>query len=58
MTDLNTLVPPGSPLLRYANDINDAGRIVGQALDQSTGDLLTFVAVPRHDEENESERDR
>jgi len=47
MTDLNTLVPQGSPLLVYANDINDAGEIVGQANDQSTGDSLAFVALPR-----------
>ncbi len=30
LTDLNTLVAPGSPFLIYANDINDRGEIVGQ----------------------------
>lgn len=47
MTDLNTLVPQGSPLLLYANDINDEGEIVGQAHDQSTGESIAFVALPR-----------
>jgi len=52
MVDLNALVPPGSPFLIYANDVNDAGRIVGQAYDQSTGEFFSFVAVPRrHDDE-------
>jgi probable HAF family extracellular repeat protein len=46
MVDLNALVPPGSPLLIYANDVNDAGRIVGQAYDQRTGEFFSFVAVP------------
>ena len=47
MTDLNTLVAPGSPRLLYANDIDDDGEIVGQAQDPSTGELFAFVAVPR-----------
>src|SRR6266851_33804 len=52
MVDLNALVPPGSPFLIYANDVNDAGRIVGQAYDQSTGEFFSFVAVPRgHEDE-------
>ncbi len=46
MVDLNALVPPGSPFLIYANDVNDAGRIVGQAYDRSTGEFFSFVAVP------------
>jgi len=54
---LNALVPPGSPLLIYANDVNDAGRIVGQAYDQGTGEFFSFVAVPTGDE-NEDQRDR
>jgi len=44
MANLNALVPSGSPLLIYANDVNDRGEIVGQAFDGS--DFLTFVAVP------------
>jgi probable HAF family extracellular repeat protein len=47
MKDLNALVPPGSPLLIYANDVNDSGEIVGQAFDQKSGELIAFVAVPR-----------
>jgi len=54
MTDLNTLVPPGSPLLRYANDINDDGEIVGQAQDRSTGELFAFVAVPGCGEDDDN----
>ncbi|MCA1829699.1 MAG: hypothetical protein ABR567_16800 [Myxococcales bacterium] len=45
MSDLNALVPAGSPFLIYANDINDRGEIVGQAFDGT--DFVTFVAVPR-----------
>lgn len=45
MTDLNALVPAGSPLLIYANDVNERGEIVGQAFDGS--DFVTFVTVPR-----------
>jgi hypothetical protein len=47
MTDLNTLVAPGSPRLLFANDIDDDGEIVGQAQDPSTGELFAFLAVPR-----------
>jgi probable HAF family extracellular repeat protein len=50
MVDLNALVPPGSPLLIYANDVNDEGRIVGQAYDQSTGEFFSFIAVPKGDQ--------
>jgi len=46
LTDLNTLVPAGSPQLLFANDINDRGEIVGQALDPTTGVFFAFVAVP------------
>jgi len=47
MLDLNALVPPGSPQLIYANDIDDRGQIVGQAFDSTTGQLVAFVATPR-----------
>ena len=47
MQDLNALVPAGSPLLVYANDVNDRGEIVGQAVDPVSGNLVAFVAVPR-----------
>ena len=46
LTDLNTLVPAGSPQLLFANDINDRGEIVGQALDPTSGVFFAFVAVP------------
>ena len=45
MTDLNTLIPPGSPLfLFYAGDINSRGEIVGEAFEQSTGEPLVLGA--------------
>jgi len=47
MTDLNTLIPPGSPLfLLLANSINSRGQIVGAAFDQSTGAVVPFLATP------------
>ena len=54
MTDLNALVPPGSPRLLYANDINDEGEIVGQAQDSSTGEFFAFVALPGCDEDDDN----
>ncbi len=48
MTDLNTLIPPGSTVrLLVANDINDQGKIVGQAFDQNTGNTPGFLATPK-----------
>jgi probable HAF family extracellular repeat protein len=44
--DLNDLALSGSPHLLYANDINDAGRIVGEAFDLDTGNQPAFVAIP------------
>jgi probable HAF family extracellular repeat protein len=44
--DLNSLTPPGSIPLVYANDINDKGEITGQAYDPDTGEFLAFVAIP------------
>ena len=45
MSDLNTLIPSDyDGILVTANDINAAGRITGQALDQETGTLVAFVA--------------
>jgi hypothetical protein len=46
MTDLNCLTPPGSPYLLYANDIDDSGRITGEAYDPSTGEAPAFLAAP------------
>jgi probable HAF family extracellular repeat protein len=47
MTDLNTLVPAGSPFLLYANDINDEGVITGLAVTAS-GEPVAFRAVPSY----------
>ncbi len=45
MTDLNTLVEPDyRDRLLTGNDINEAGRITGQALEADTGSLVAFVA--------------
>jgi probable HAF family extracellular repeat protein len=46
MTDLNCLTPVGSPYLLYANDIDDSGRITGEAYDPSTGEAPAFLAAP------------
>ena len=49
MTDLNSLVPPGSPFLVYANDINERGEITGQACVVVDGQCTTtsvFLAIP------------
>jgi probable HAF family extracellular repeat protein len=48
MTDLNTLIAPGSPsvILTDAQDINDHGVITGQAYDPSTGIFSAFIAYP------------
>ena len=50
MTDLNALIPPTSPLyLVIPYGINDAGEIVGQAVQKSTGDMHGFLLTPvRH----------
>ncbi len=47
ITNLNTLVEPGyGGTLVSANDVNESGRITGQALDHTTGALVAFVAQP------------
>lgn len=53
MTDLNTLIPPGSPLyLCFASGINSPGQIAGQAVVVATGEWHAFLATPV---ENESD---
>ncbi len=48
MTDLNTLIPSGSPLyLQVGQEINDQGEIAGYATDQSSGTNPAFLLVPR-----------
>jgi probable HAF family extracellular repeat protein len=47
VTNLNTLIEPGyDGTLVSANDVNESGRITGQALDPATGALVAFVAQP------------
>ena len=47
MTDLNTLIPAGSPLfLLDGNGINPRGEIVGDALEVSTGEVHAYLATP------------
>jgi len=52
MTDLNTLIPPNSPLylLEANGGINDWGQIVGTALQISSGEVHSFLATPSHGE--------
>ena len=51
MTDLNTLIPPDSPLqLTFAANINAEGQITGVALDMKTGEMPGFVATPCDEE--------
>jgi probable HAF family extracellular repeat protein len=47
ITNLNTLVAPGyEDTLTTANDIDESGRITGQAFQQAEGALVAFVARP------------
>jgi len=55
MADLNTLVPPGSPFLVYANDINHRSEIAGQACVVSNRTCVTtsaFLTIPRLERDN------
>ncbi len=47
MTDLNTLIPAGSPLfLLAALNINSRGEIAGCAFELSSGEIHAFLATP------------
>ena len=47
LSDLNDLIPADSPLyLMYGLGINDAGEIVGFALQNSTGEVHAYLATP------------
>ena len=47
MTDLNTLIPADSPFyLLFACSINDAGEMVGPALNKNTGEVHAYLATP------------
>lgn len=52
MTDLNTLIPPNSPLylLEATGTINDEGQVAGYALVISTGEVHAFLATPNYGE--------
>jgi len=46
-TDLNAVMEASSPLvLTVANDIDDFGRITGQAFDTASGQFVAYVATP------------
>lgn len=56
MTDLNTLIPPGSPLfLTLANWINSRGEIVGAAFDQNSGATVPFLAIPCDEKQSDNQ---
>jgi probable HAF family extracellular repeat protein len=47
MSDLNDLIPANSPwYLVYGLGINDAGEIVGFAVEKSTGNMYAYLASP------------
>src|SRR5271166_6368606 len=47
MTDLNSLIPPNSPLyLLHGYGINSSGEIVGLAYNTNAGEVHGFLAVP------------
>jgi probable HAF family extracellular repeat protein len=47
VTDLNAVMEASTPLvLTTANDIDDLGRITGQAFDTASGQYVAFVATP------------
>jgi probable HAF family extracellular repeat protein len=51
MTDLNTLIPAGSPLYLLGGiDINSRGQIVGFALQISSSEVHAFLATPSYGE--------
>jgi probable HAF family extracellular repeat protein len=53
MTDLNNLIPSGSPwFLIEALGINNRGEIAGYALNTSTGDVHGYVLTPVQGSEN------
>jgi probable HAF family extracellular repeat protein len=49
MRDLNDLAPGYDDVITTANDIDDFGRITGQAFDADTGRFVAFLATPVRD---------
>ena len=60
ITDLNTLIPPNSPLylIEACGTINDQGQIAGIALQTSTGQMHAFLLTPTKERWALSERPR
>jgi probable HAF family extracellular repeat protein len=58
MTDLNTLIPPDSPLylIEATGTINDRGQIAGEAWQISTGEVHAFLLTPTREHWAISER--
>ncbi len=56
LTELNSLTAAGSPYLLYANDINNAGEIAGEAFDGATGAAPAYVAVPQRGKSSHAAR--
>jgi probable HAF family extracellular repeat protein len=44
--DMNQLTVSGSPFLLFGNDIDQQGRVVGEAVDLNTGDQPGYIATP------------
>jgi probable HAF family extracellular repeat protein len=57
MTDLNTLIPVGSPLFLFeaTGTINSRGQIAGFAVQKSTGQVHAFLATPCDEEQADNE---
>ena len=53
LTDMNTLTVPGSPFLLLAGDIDQEGRIVGEAFHPDTLEAPAYVATPIHDDDDD-----
>jgi probable HAF family extracellular repeat protein len=53
LTDMNTLTVPGSPFLLLAGDIDQDGRIVGEAFLPDTLEAPAYVATPTHDDDDD-----
>jgi probable HAF family extracellular repeat protein len=55
-TDLNTLIPPDSPLqLQTACSINSRGEITGLAIERSTGQYRGYLAIPIDEDRSDIE---
>jgi len=53
LTDMNTLTVPGSPFLLLAGDIDQEGRIVGEAFHPDTLEAPAYVATPTQDNDDD-----